>query len=574
MLDGKPFQIISGEMHYPRIPRAYWRSRLKMAKAMGLNTITTYVFWNVHEPQPGVYDFSGQNDVAEFIREAQEEGLFVLLRPGPYVCAEWDFGGYPSWLLKDHAIVVRSSDPRFMEPATRWLHRLGQELAPLQLANGGPILTVQVENEYGSFGEDHAYMEQIHQVLLDSGFTKSVLYTADGPEQLPKGSLPELPAVINFGQGEAKDGFALLHKLRPDGPFMTGEYWAGWFDHWGEKHETRDGVKQAAELTWMLSQGYSVSLYMFHGGTSFGWLNGANYSGGEYQPDVNSYDYDAALDESGRPTPKYFAFRDVIAKATGQTPNAVPTTPGTQSISSFILTESASLWDNLPKPVISRELKTMEDLDQSFGYILYRTTASADLKGPLTLDGLHDYAQVYVNGKMVGTLDRRLKQKSMPLKLGKGDRLDLLVENSGRINFSLELRGERKGIVGSVKAGETPLHDWEIYPLPMNDTAELRYSEGGCKAAPCFYRSSFAAASAGEAVGDTFLDTKELSKGFVWVNGHPLGRAWSVGPQRTLYLPGSWLKAGVNSIVALDLNSTKAPSVAGLAKPILDGPVK
>jgi beta-galactosidase len=227
LLDGKPFQVISGEMHSPRIPRADWRARLRMAKAMGLNTVTAYVFWNEHESEPGVFDFTGQHDAAEFIREAQSEGLYVILRPGPYVCAEWEWGGYPAWLLKNHSIVVRSSDPKFMEPTRRWLMRLGQELAPLQIGNGGPIIAVQVENEYGSFGSDHTYMEQIHQALVDAGFTKAVLYTADGPEELPHGALPELPAVINFGPGGAQHGFALLHQFRPEGPFMNGEYWAG-----------------------------------------------------------------------------------------------------------------------------------------------------------------------------------------------------------------------------------------------------------------------------------------------------------------------------------------------------------
>ena len=573
VLDGKPFQIVSGEMHYPRIPRAYWRARFKMAKAMGLNAITTYVFWNVHEPKPGVYDFSGQNDVAEFVREAQEEGLYVLLRPGPYVCAEWEWGGYPSWLLKDHGMVVRSSDPKFMEPTKRWFKRLGQELAPLQLSNGGPILTVQVENEYGSFGDDHAYMEQIHNALLDSGFTTAQMLTADGPEQVPKGSLPQLPAVINFGTGDAKGGFEQLKKLRPQGPFMNGEYWAGWFDHWGEKHQTTDGAKQTDEISWMLGQGYSLSLYMFHGGTSFGWMNGANWSDGQFQPDVNSYDYDSALDESGRPVTKYFTFRDAIVKATGATPPAVPPTPGTQAIAPFTLTESASLWDNLPKPVASHELKSMEDLGQAYGYILYRTAAPAELNGPLVLDGLHDYAQIYVDGKYVGKLDRRLKETTLDVKIAKGQRLDLLIENASRINYSRELLGERKGILGSVTVAGNALHDWQIYSLPMNNTAELKYSDGGCKAAPCFYRGSFTAPRAGDQEADTFLDTAALDKGFVWVNGQPMGRAWKIGPQRTLYMPGAWLKPGANAIVVLDTMKTGSPTLQGLAKPILDAPV-
>jgi beta-galactosidase len=305
VLDGKPFRIVSGEMHYPRIPRAYWRDRFRMAKAMGLNSVTAYVFWNEHEQTPGVFDFTGQRDVAEFVREAQAEGLYVILRPGPYVCAEWEFGGYPAWLMKDKSTVVRSTDPKFMAPARRWLKRLGQELAPLQYGNGGPIIAVQVENEYGSFGNDHEYMRQVRQTLLDAGFTKALLYTADGADELPDGTLPDLPAVINFGPGGAKKEFPKLQKFRPQGPYMNGEYWAGWFDHWGDAHHTTNAQQQADELAWMLEQGFSVSIYMFHGGTSFGWMNGANWDHNRYEPDVTSYDYDSPLDESGRTTLKY-----------------------------------------------------------------------------------------------------------------------------------------------------------------------------------------------------------------------------------------------------------------------------
>ena len=332
LLDGKPFQIISGSMHYARIPRAYWRDRLRMAKAMGLNSITTYVFWNWHEPERGVYDFSGNRDVAEFVREAQQEGLYVILRPGPYSCAEWDFGGFPAWLLKDPNMVVRSRDPQFLAAAQAWLMQLGKQLAPLQIGNGGPIIAVQVENEYGSYGKDHAYMEDIHQMLVDAGFTKAQLYTADGADEIPNGSLPELPAVINFGPGNAQKDFAKLKQLRPDGPMMTGEYWDGWFDHWGAPHTADTPDQQAKDLDWMLRQGYSVSLYMFHGGTSFGWMNGANSDGKTYEPDVTSYDYNSPLDESGHPTPKYYRFRDIIAKDTGIKPPPVPAAPPTMTL--------------------------------------------------------------------------------------------------------------------------------------------------------------------------------------------------------------------------------------------------
>ena len=565
-LDGMPFQIISGEMHYPRIPRDYWRQRLKMAKAMGLNTITTYTFWNVHERQPGVYDFLGQNDVAEFIREAQQEGLYVILRPGPYVCAEWEWGGYPAWLLKQKGIVVRSSDPKFMTPAKAWLKRLGQEVASLQIENGGPIIAVQVENEYGSFGSDHAYMQQIRQAIQEAGFSKAMLYTADGPEQVPNGSLPELPAVINFGPGEAKSGFAKLRALRPQGPFMTGEYWAGWFDHWGDKHHVTDPDKEAAEIEWILRQGYSISIYMFHGGTSFGWMNGANSDGHNYEPDVTSYDYNAPLSESGQPTEKYQKFREVIAKVTGKEPPAIPKAPMASAVPTFKLTSSASLWDNLPKPVHSEELLSMEDVDQAYGYILYRTTASSDTKGDLVLDGLHDYAQVYVDGKLAGTMDRRLKQDRVAVTVKKGDRLDLLVENTGRVNFSKALLGERKGILVSAKLAGVELKGWDICPLPMSDTTNLHWTKDPCSG-PCFYRGAFDA----DPSSDTFLDTREFTKGFVWVNQIPLGRVWSIGPQRTLFLPGPWLKTKDNEAVVFDLNGTLKPSLTGDSVAILGG---
>src|SRR5579863_1540562 len=312
---------------------------------MGLNTVETYVFWNLHEPSPGVFDFSGQNDIAEFIREAQQEGLFVILRPGPYVCAEWEFGGYPAWLLHEPGMEVRSANPAFIAATSRWLHRLGQELAPLQSANGGPILAVQVENEYGSFGSDHDYMEQIHHLLVDSGFDKAMLYTADGADELANGSLPELPAVINFGSGEAKKEFAKLDKLRPNAPRMCGEYWDGWFDHYGDKHHVTDGAAEAAELRWMLEQGYSVNLYMFHGGTSFGWMNGANSNGTNYEPDTTSYDYDSPVSEGGELSPKFNLFRDVIRQATGIAPPEPPAPTPVKSRPDVELSNAASLWD-------------------------------------------------------------------------------------------------------------------------------------------------------------------------------------------------------------------------------------
>jgi beta-galactosidase len=564
-LDGKPFQIISGEMHYPRIPREYWHARFRLAKSMGLNTVTAYVFWNEHEQRPGVFDFSGQRDVAEFIREAQSAGLYVILRPGPYVCAEWEWGGYPAWLLKEHGIVVRSTDPKFMEPTRRWLLRLGKELAPLQIGNGGPIIAVQVENEYGSFGNDHSYMEQIHRDLLDAGFNKALLYTADGPEFIPNGSLPELPAVINFAPGNARQAFEALHKLRPEGPFMAGEWWDGWFDYWGGPHHTTDAKSQADELEWILSQGYSISIYMFHGGTNFGWMNGANMDKTPYRPDVTSYDYDAALDESGRPTLKYSLFRQAIAKATGVTAAPTPAVGPAIELPAAKLSQAVSLWQSLPQPVHSDHPLTMEDLDQAYGYILYRTTIAEPVAGDLVLDEVHDYALIYANGTLLGSLDRRLEQNRLHVDLKEPNtRLDILVENTGRVNFTVAIRGESQGITKQVMLGGKLLSDWQIYSLPMENTGKLAFRATDCTG-PCFYRGTLQV----DRVADTFLEASGFTKGFVWVNGQPLGRIWDIGPQKTLYLPGPWLHLGANDVIVFDLEGVPGGSVAGKATPNL-----
>jgi beta-galactosidase len=602
-LDGKPFRVISGEMHYPRIPREYWRARLKMARAMGLNAITTYVFWNEHEQTPGRYDFSGNNDVAEFIREAQQEGLWVILRPGPYVCAEWEFGGYPAWLLKDPTTVVRSSDPKFLEPAVRWIHRLGQELAPLQAGNGGPVVLVQVENEYGSFGNDHAYMEANWKALVDAGFTKAQLYTADGPGVIAEGSLPDLPVGINFDgshPNEAEKSFATLKTIRPDGVLFNSEFWAGWFDHWGGKHAHTSTEVQSANLKWILDHGASVSIYMFHGGTDFGWMNGANSNDTlkNYEPDVTSYDYDAALDESGRPTAKFFAFRDIITKATGVAPPAMPEVAAPIAVAPFKLTEAASLWDNLPKPIESDKPLTMEDIGQAYGWILYQTRLPSGEfdTGVLTA---HDYACAYFNHKpaqvdvpysqvttsrvLIGSepvlcQDRRLGKTTIHLSGGRTSKdnvesgagpeemmFQLLVENSGRINYSKQLRTESKGIVNDVpSASKFPPLKWYIYPLPMDHVATLKFRKTACFG-PCFYRGTFTV----EKTGDTFLDTSNLTKGQLWVNGHAMGRFWKIGPQKTLYVPGPWLKQGANEVIVFDVDGKPGATLQGLTMPVL-----
>jgi len=571
-LDGKPFQIISGELHYERIPREYWRDRLKKARAMGLNTISTYVFWNAHEPKPGVYDFSGMLDVAEFVRIAQQEGLYVILRPGPYACAEWDLGGLPAWLLADPDIRLRSADEKFLVPAERWLKRLGKELAPLQLMRGGPIIAVQVENEYGSFGSpaegDKHYLGRILAALRDAGLGEVLLYTADGGDELPAGTLPDIHAVVNFGPGEAKDEFAKLQKFRPGRPMMSGEYWAGWFDHWGEKHHDTDVKQQAEELDWILSQGYSINLYMFHGGTSFGFMNGANWENA-YEPDVTSYDYDAPVSESGALSKKYFAFRDVIAKHRAgekfpDSPAALPVI----DVPEFELAESAPLWANLPTPISVDRPRSMEAFGQSYGYVLYRTKIKAALAGELVINEMRSYARVFINGKLAGTLDRRKKQDRLRIQARADSTLDILVEGTGRINFTTELRKERQGINGAVTLAGMELTGWQVFPLPMNDLSKLHFSKADDRSSPgpTFYRGQFDLRD----TGDTFLDTRGWGKGAVWINGHALGRFWNLGPQQTLCVPAPWLRKEKNEVVVFAQDAPRSLRIRGLRTPILD----
>ena len=574
-MDGKPFQIISGDMDYVRTPREYWRDRLRMAHAIGINTVMTYVFWNFHEPQPGQYDFSGQRDVAEFIREAQQEGLYVILRPGPYSCGEWDLGGYPAWLLRDRKLKLRSLDPAYQQAASRWMDRLGKELASLQLDRGGPIIAVQVENEYGSFQDakenDHTYMERAKQMVLHAGFTEALLYTADGPEELTRGSLPELPAAVDFGTGDAQRGFALYRKLHPEGPYFCAEYWAGWFDHWGAKHEHTDAAKQVAEIRWMLQQGYSVSMYMVFGGTSFGWFSGANSNGRNYQPDVTSYDYDAPIDEAGQPRPKFFEIRKAIQEVTGVTPPPVPPAPVLGALPTIPLKESVSLWDMLPAPIKSEQPLTMEDLHQDFGYVLYRTVLHGPASGDLVLDQLHSYARVYLDGKLTGVLDRRLGKMSVPLTVtGKMQRLDILVENSGRVNFTDVLRIEQAGITHGVTFAGKPVTGWENYSLPFRDPASAHFTQKHAAAGPALHRGTF---SIGKPT-DTFLDMRAYGKGQVWVNGYALGRYWRIGPQGELYLPGAWLHPGQNEVVLLDLDGGAVPPISGVDHALIDEPVR
>lgn len=565
LLDGKPFQILSGEMHYARIPRDYWRDRLKKLKSMGLNTVSTYMFWNFHEPRPGEFTFSGRHDAAAFIRTAQEEGLWVILRPGPYSCAEWDFGGFPGWLLATPDIRVRSTDPRFLSAARRYMLHVGVELAPLQITHGGPILMTQVENEYGSFGNDHSYMQAIRKMIVDAGFDVP-LFTADGPtpRMLSGGTLPGVLSFINFGSDPARQ-FEHFARFRRNVPRMCAEFYPGWFDHWGEIHHHGNNQNLMQGVEWMLSNGVSFNLYMFHGGTSFGFMNGANF-GKAYQPDVTSYDYDAPLDEAGRPRPKYFGLQKLIH---GHAPAiSIPPLPPPLpmvSIPRLDLTECARLDSLLGNPVHSDTPKPMEAVGQSFGFILYRWSPERPTQGRLNITSMSDYALIYQGDSKLAELDRRFKQNAVDVNLAPAQPMDILIENMGRINYGPQMVNDRKGITEKVTLDGKELKGWQIFSLPLDNLAKLQFSPKP-KRGPRFYRGSFQLAS----VGDTFLDMRGWGKGHVWVNGHHLGRFWKIGPQQTLFCPAPWLRSGANEIIALELETTGRTSIQGLKDPVYE----
>jgi beta-galactosidase len=575
-LDHKPFQIIAGEIHYARIPHQYWRQRMEMAKAMGLNTLATYVFWNVHEPQPGVYNFSGDADLSAFLTLAKQEHLNVLLRAGPYSCAEWEFGGFPAWLLKDPRMskALRANDPAFLVPVEKWMKRLGQEVGKYQIGYGGPVIATQIENEYGNFSNDPAYMARMKEIFLESGFNQSLLYTVDPSKALGKGQIDGVLAGVNFGTGRAKDALDVLAAFRPGQPLFASEYWPGWFDLWGHPHETRPIGPQLEDLNYILGHHASLNIYMFHGGTSFGMMAGASRSTGRYRGNVTSYDYDAPLDEAGHPTPKFFAYRDVILKATGEKQLPLPPTPNVVPIPKFAVHPVAQLWEVLPAPVSNPQPLTMEQLGQSYGYVLYRKQLTETVRNErLELDHPYDYAQIYVDGRLVGTLDRHYEQNSLQLNTAGPAGLDILVENTGRLNSTAAMRDERKGMRGA-RLGDRELTDWQMYSLPMDNPAALVASSHKAGTVPNSDVPHFSVGSFELAeTGDSFLDVRELGKGLLWINGHALGRFWNIGPQDTLYVPGPWLKKGRNEVIVFELKPGHGPAVlSGLTSPILDGP--
>lgn len=570
LLDGKPYVIRTGEMHFTRVPREYWRHRLQLLRAMGMNAVCAYLFWNYHEFEQGRYHWDGQADAAEFCRIAQEEGLWVVLRPGPYVCAEWDGGGLPWWLLKHPDVELRTRDPKFMKPALAWFKEVGRVLAPLQVTRGGPILLAQVENEYGSYGNDALYMGDLRQGLIDAGFDIP-LFACNPVYDLGKGNRPDLFNVVNFGR-DAAAAFGKLRAMQPKGPLMCGEFYPGWFDTWGAPHHTGDIEANLADLREMLRQNGSFSLYMAHGGTTPGLWPGADRP---FKPDTNSYDYDAPISEAGWIGDKFQRVRKLMSEhlQEGETlpdpPQPMPVAP----IPPFRLTSVAPVFANLPAGVADRTPRHMEAYDQGHGCIVYRTRIPAGPAATLQVGQAHDFGWVFVDGRPAGIFDRRTRRHSVNLPArDKPAQLDLLIEAMGHVNFGREVH-DRKGIQGEVKLGDTTLAgEWRVFPLPLNDhqLSSLKWRDAGVGKAtpkgPAFWSGTFEVTRP----ADTFLDVRPWGKGVIWINGRCISRFWNIGPTQTVHVPGPWLKAGTNRVVVLDLLGPSEPVLAGLDQPILN----
>lgn len=561
-LDGAPFQIVSGSIHYFRVPPEYWDDRLKKLKAMGCNTVETYVPWNLHEPRPGEFCFEGGLDAAAFLRCARANGLYAIVRPSPYICAEWEFGGLPAWLLEGEDLPLRASKGPFLDHTAAYYRALFPHLTPLQIDNGGPVLLMQVENEFGAWGaEDRAYLTFLAELMRENGASVP-LFTSDNLENdgLSRGSFSGALATINFGSGAAKK----LEVLRPyakGGPLMVSEFWVGWFDAWGDKVHHRTGYAGIVrDLNHILDRG-SVNFYMFHGGTSFGWMNGANYYD-KLTPDVTSYDYDAPLSEDGQPTEKYFAIQKTLETrrpgSTGPLPAPLPraaygTLPTGQRVGLFQSLERLSAAAPRQIPV------SMERLGQAYGYTLYRTALPAACRGgALSFTHAADRVQAFWNERPALTLyDRELSAPAQLTLDCAGGTLDLLAENLGRVNYGPNMNGQRKGIDGPVLLDGRPVEGWDCYPLPLDDLSELDFSLGWTAGAPAFYRFTVDV----DAPADTFLDLSGWGKGAAFVNGRALGRFWDKGPQRRLYLPAPWLKRGENELILFETEGRAGESV-------------
>lgn len=573
-LDGKPIHIYSGAMHYFRVPREYWEDRLLKLKAAGFNTVETYVCWNLHEPKPGEFHFDGMLDISEYLRLAQKVGLYAIVRPGPYICAEWDFGGFPAWLLKDKNMQLRCNYAPYLACVRRYYQALSKELQPHLEKNGGNIIAMQVENEYGSYGNDKAYLSAVRNIMEEVGMD-AFLFTSDGDcdWMLSGGGLPDVFKVMNFGS-RAKWHLPKLDKYQKNMPYMCGEFWCGWFDHWGDRHHTRKASEVVPEIESFLKMDASFNMYMFHGGTNFGFTAGANY-GKQFEPTVTSYDYSALLNEWGGYTDTYHAVRKLLCEKQGITPPSLPAEPKRQYIGEVKLTEKASLFDNLDTIAEKHSIaapESMEYFGQNFGCILYSVTMKGTYEpGKLCVEGVHDNAYLFINGKLKKTYYRHENPKmkdndgfTVLLPGFKGERkIDILVSGMGRVNYGKHLC-DRKGLA-RVTFGNQILFGFDVYTIPLDNIEKVRYQATNAKTGPMFYKGTFRASTD----ADCFVDTTGFKKGCVYINGFNLGRYWAIGPQVTLYVPKGILKKE-NEIVVFEEEGAACSSVQIIDAPKLE----
>ena len=580
LYDGKAIQLHSGEMHYARVPAPYWRHRFKMMKAMGLNAVATYVFWNYHEVAPGVWDWkTGNKNLRAFIQQAAEEGLLVILRPGPYCCAEWEFGGYPWWLQNDKNMVIRSDNKAFLDACSLYLKQLTDQVKDLQITKGGPIIMVQAENEFGSYVsqrkdiplEKHrSYNEKIKEQLLAYGIDVP-LFTSDGSWLFKGGSIKGVLPTANGENSIEKLKKAVNEYNNGKGPYMVAEFYPGWLSHWAEPFPSVTTESVVKQTKIYLDAGVSFNFYMVHGGTNFGFTSGANYGNEiDIQPDLTSYDYDAPISEAGWATDKYKAIRELMQKSVKYAIPAIPERIPVIALPKIALTKTYDLFTMIKddKFVESDTLLSFEDLNQGSGYVLYRRHFNQPIEGKMLVKGIADYALVYVNGEKVGELNRVFDKDSLEINIPFNSTLDILVENMGRINYGARITQNRKGILGSITIdGNEITGDWKMYKIPFDNVPNLASKkEGYGKGLPVVYSGQFNV----DKVGDTFLDMREWGKGIVFVNGINLGRYWKVGPQHTLYLPGCFLKKGNNDIVIFEQqNDSRKTELQGITEPIL-----
>jgi len=561
-LDGKPVKIISGAIHYFRTVPEYWQDRLEKLKACGCNTVETYIPWNMHEPEKGVFRFEGILDIEKFITLAQDLGLYIIIRPSPYICAEWEFGGLPAWLLKEDGMKFRVSYPPFLQAVEEYYSVLIPKLVPYQIDHGGKVIMMQVENEYGYYANDSSYMEAIKAMMLKNGVTVP-LVTSDGPfkESLNGGCMKGVLPTGNFGS-RTEERFNVLKEYTDGGPLMCTEFWVGWFDHWGNGGHMRGNLEESVkDLDKMLELGH-VNIYMFEGGTNFGFMNGSNYYD-ELTPDVTSYDYDAVLTEDGQITEKYRRYQEVISKYIELPKVEFTTKIVRKAYGELKVQEKVSLFsvlEDLSTPVENVTPQSMERLGQNYGYILYHTNLNTEENiEKIRLWQANDRANILVGQKPVLTLyDLELqKEHQVKVEFPKGESLDILMENMGRVNFGPRLEHQRKGIDQCVQINGHMHNHWKQYPLPLDNVGKIDFSKEYLENTPSFYKFTFEA----EELGDTFLDFEGWGKGCVFVNGFNIGRFWEIGPQKRLYIPAPLLKAGTNEIIVFETDGKVRDSI-------------